>query len=550
LSKTVLPPDVSAASFAAALEQFERAIGAEWVFSNSEDLELYRDPYSFFWDTPDERLASAALAPATVAEVQKIVRIANQYKTPLYPISTGRNLTYGTAAPVMGGSIVVDLKRLNKIITVDDKRHYALVEPGVSYFDLYRYIQDHGLKVWIDCAEAGWGGPVGNALDHGVGLTTAPYRDHFGAHCGMEVVLPDGELMRTGMGAMPNGELWQEFKYGQGPWVDGLFGQGNFGIVTKMGFWLMPQPEAQFSGRVYFPRYSDLQALIEHLDYLENLGLIGYPSLDSPMGAETLGFGQAGQADRPLEELMAHGWPSRDRIEAFCDDRGGPVWRLTLRFYGSEETVKAGWAYARRRIAGSVTGVTFEDGNFYHLPLTAEERQKEHLAHFGIPSLQLFKIVEPDLNNGEPLDGHADFWAVLPRSAAGLLEGQRVIFETQRRMGVKPTFNPFSCPQMFYARSFNLGYSLATFRSDPEANKKGLALYNALVVACAEAGFPQYRSNIYTQELAASFYSFNGHSLQRFREVLKDAADPNGIMAPGRYGIWPKRLRASKAEPG
>ncbi len=62
----------------------------------------------------------------------------------------------------------------------------------------------------------------------------------------MEVVLADGDFVRTGMGALPGAGTWQQFKYGMGPLVDGLFSQSNFGIVTKMGFWLMPQPEAAF----------------------------------------------------------------------------------------------------------------------------------------------------------------------------------------------------------------------------------------------------------------------------------------------------------------
>ena len=69
-----------------------------------------------------------------------------------------------------------------------------------------------------------------------------PYGDHFMMQCGMEVVLANGEVMRTGMGAMPGTNTWQLFKYGFGPYVDGMFSQSNFGVVTKMGIWLMPEP--------------------------------------------------------------------------------------------------------------------------------------------------------------------------------------------------------------------------------------------------------------------------------------------------------------------
>lgn len=61
-------------------------------------------------------------------------------------------------------------------------------------------------------------------------------------HCGMEVVLPTGEVTRTGMGALPGNNTWQAFQYGYGPYPDGIFTQSNLGIVTKMGFWLMPDP--------------------------------------------------------------------------------------------------------------------------------------------------------------------------------------------------------------------------------------------------------------------------------------------------------------------
>ena len=56
--------------------------------------------------------------------------------------------------------------------------------------------------------------------------------------------------MRTGMGALPGSKTWQQYKAGFGPWIDGMFSQSNFGVVTKMGFWLMPQPETYFCGPV------------------------------------------------------------------------------------------------------------------------------------------------------------------------------------------------------------------------------------------------------------------------------------------------------------
>lgn len=151
-----LPPHLKVADFNAAIREFRSALGADWVFVTDDDVSLYRDAYSPARGEPDEKYASAAVAPKSVEEVQAVVRIANKYRIPLYPISTGRNLGYGGSAPVLSGSVVVDLKRMNRIIEVNEEQAYALVEPGVSYFDLHRYLQDHDIALWVDSPAPAW----------------------------------------------------------------------------------------------------------------------------------------------------------------------------------------------------------------------------------------------------------------------------------------------------------------------------------------------------------------------------------------------------------
>ncbi len=129
-----VPAGVSAADFAEALKAFEGVVGKDWVFSSEEDLEPYRDAYSIVWDEPEERLASAAVAPFTAEEVQAVVRIANERRIPIYPISTGKNLGYGGAAPVMTGSVVLDLKRMNRILEIDERNAYVAGRAGRQLF--------------------------------------------------------------------------------------------------------------------------------------------------------------------------------------------------------------------------------------------------------------------------------------------------------------------------------------------------------------------------------------------------------------------------------
>ena len=163
-----LPPGVKPDDFARALREFAAAVGPDWVFSSDSDVALYDDSFSPFSAEPElQRHASAAVAPDTVEQVQSIVKIANRYKVPLYAISTGRNLGYGGSAPVYSGSVVVDLKRMNRILEVNEAEGYMVVEPGVSFLDLRRYLDERNLPFMCSTPEPGWGSPIGNALDHG-----------------------------------------------------------------------------------------------------------------------------------------------------------------------------------------------------------------------------------------------------------------------------------------------------------------------------------------------------------------------------------------------
>src|ERR1700691_4421280 len=101
-----------------------------------------------------------------------------------------------------------------------------------------------------------------------------PMRDQFDPHCGMEVVLPNGEVMRTGMGALPNSKTWQQYRYGFGPYVNGMFSQSSLGVVTKMGFWLFPEPEAYLTGTVSVPKRDDLVPLVAGLAYPMNSSIV------------------------------------------------------------------------------------------------------------------------------------------------------------------------------------------------------------------------------------------------------------------------------------
>lgn len=532
----ITPPGVSAADFSAALAQFATVVGKDAVFSEGADLDLYRDAYSPLWGKAEERRASAAVAPTSVEQVQQLVRIANRYKIPLFPISTGKNLGYGGSAPGYSGSVVVDLKRMNRIIEVDDRRHFAIVEPGVSYFDLYNYIQERKLRVWIDCPEPGWGSVMGNALDRGVGWTVGYMRDHFGSHCGLEVVLPNGELMRTGMGALPKSETFAQFPYGFGPTVDGLFAQGNFGIVTRMGIWLMPEPEAYFTGKVRVRRRRDLIPLVDVMNRLEHSGIIGLPLYDSKL---------AHLDDAELRTLVAKPDVSDDELDQFATRRNLPTWEVTVQFYGPQETVAANWSYTKRLMREAVGDASFEDGPLFKFPMTAEEQKKVPFrVSIGAPSLEAFSQGPVRSRfNPNPMDGHLLFSPIIPKTGQAALEATRVLADIVAAAKIPGQNALYVTPQAWIYRSFLLVIGLPISRSDPKINEMSMEVFQKAVKVSAERGWAEYRTTPIFSDLVSNVYSFNDYALRRFTESLKDAADPNGIIAPGRGGIWPKHLR-------
>jgi (+)-pinoresinol hydroxylase len=522
-----LPPGVPQRDFQRALDEFRNAIGRDWVFTKDEDLNLYRDAYSPYWSEAEDRVPSAAVAPERVEQVQAIVRIANKYKIPLWAVSTGRNLGYGGSSPGYSGSVLVDLKRMNRVIEVNDKTHYAVVEPGVSYFDLYRYIQEHNLKVWIDPADPGWGSPVGNSLERGGGRT--PMRDHWNAVCGVEVVLPNGELLRTGMGGLPNTQVWHQYKYGFGPLVDGLFSQSNFGIVTRMGVWLMPAPEAYRDGRVSVPKHDDLNPFMEHYAYLMNSDILrGTMLLESPL----LNY-HVSQGGSFFD--MPNG-PSTAELDRMAADRNLPYWSAEFRFWGPPKVIEAQWEYVKERF-GTIPGASFQDGRNYRFPTEIDQSDSTLLVSLGIPNLGVFGLLQGG--------GHLGFSPILPMTGEAIFRAQKVYGQLYADMNL-PVGNQFAAlPWSYNPRALVLLFGIPMSR-DKAKNQDGRRIFERLVEVSAENGWAEYRTHVAFMDKVADMYSYNDHAMRRFHETLKDAIDPNGILSPGKSGIWPKRLRGDR----
>jgi 4-cresol dehydrogenase (hydroxylating) flavoprotein subunit len=522
-----LPREISGDVFDRALRTFARAIGDEWVVRGDQELEDYRDPFAFVSSDRTEYAPAAALRPQTVEEIQAIVKIANQHKIPLWTFSRGKNLGYGGPAPRVSGSVVLDLSRMKRI-EVNEELCHAVVEPGVTFFDLYEHIRERKLKLWISVPALGWGSVLGNALERGLGYT--PYGDHSDKICGMEIVLASGEVIRTGMGALPGARTWQSFKGGYGPSVDGLFMQSNFGVVTKAGIWLMPEPDFFVACDLHFEHESDLESIVDvtarlrREDIVQNIAVLSNAvRLISRRGARSQWF----QGDGVVPD---------DVVEKALRESGLGAWNLTFAMYGHEELADARLKIARQVFA-AIPGSKFASKK-WNVKDTGMDQlatlMGSESAQAGVPSLIPLGVLKYRGEDG----GHLGFSPVVAPSGKEAVKLANLV-------GARCHEHGFDYYGGFSFGSHHL-YSVMMILYDKQSDehrRQANQLCERLVVEAARLGFGEYRAHVAYMDLIGEQYSFNNHSLRRFVETLKDAADPNGILSPGKQGIWPRTMR-------
>ncbi len=218
------------------VNELEKIVGREFVSTNRADLYIYSYDLTF----AESKWPDIVVLPGSLEELKEIIVLANREKVAVVPYVAGGNVA-GLTIPLQGG-IILDLKRMNRIIEVNEIDMYAVVEPGVTFGQMKAYLEKyHPTLRYTYAFSPPSTGVMTNALVQG--LDNLSFRYGAASHwvSGLEILLPSGELVKIGSCAVS--KTWQAIV--PFPELSGLFlgWQGTTGLVTKMAVNLWPKTE-------------------------------------------------------------------------------------------------------------------------------------------------------------------------------------------------------------------------------------------------------------------------------------------------------------------
>ncbi len=499
--------------------------------------------------------ALAVVTPSSAGQVAELVKVARRHQTPLYPVSTGKNWGYGDACPVGGGQVIVELSRMNRIIEVDPTLAYAVIEPGVTQQQLSDYLIEHKLDLWIDCTGAGPDTSfMGNILERGFGHS--PYGNRLQHVAGMQVVLASGEVLDTGFGHYPNAKATHLFPYGVGPFLDGLFTQSNFGIVTRIGIWLMPKSDCINHFFCTVDQHDDIGPVVDALRPLRMNGTLR-SIIHIGNDLRVISGGTVYPRERAANAL-----PLPESLRAALREGAGVgAWTVSGALYGTERQVAAARHALRQALRGTAARTTILTERKLRLgallanllgATAAGKRLRARVdlgeslfaMNRGVPNGRFLAGAYWRRRGGLPSDfpkranpaqdNCGLLWVspILPLRGADLLALHRLVepvFKAHR-------FDLFVTFSMINERSLGGVITVAYDKDDEDEVARAKACYQALFDLCMAAGYVPYR--VGNQSMAE--LDPNGDVFWETVRNIKAALDPDGLISPGRYA--PPRL--------
>jgi glycolate oxidase len=233
------------------LKRFRRIVGSDGILCDPDELLVYEcDGYVVEKKSPD-----AVLFPTSTEQVAALVKLCNEFDVPFIPRGAGTSLAGGTLA--VGGGVMITLTRMRRILEVNLRDRYAVVEPGLVNVHLTQHLKGTGFHYAPDPSSQGACTIGGNVATNSGGPHTLKYGVTVNHVLGVEVVMPDGSVVELG-GPTENSPGYD---------LTGLFvgSEGTFGICTKVTVRITRNPAAYRTMLGVFETVSDATFAISNI---------------------------------------------------------------------------------------------------------------------------------------------------------------------------------------------------------------------------------------------------------------------------------------------
>ncbi|PKG85389.1 FAD-binding oxidoreductase [Colwellia sp. 75C3] len=298
-----------------------------------------------YFDKKQRRLM-AVITLTQSYEIKALLDLANQCAIDetlafsLYPISTGQNWGYGTSQPagLSKNIILVDLGKLTDIKHFDSELGLVTIEPGVTQQQLSDYLQLNNHDYMVPVTGAGPDCSIlANALERGYGIT--PYTDHFSAVTSIQGYWANGRPYQSAVNELDASDdkfVDKTFKWGLGPYLEGLFTQSNLGIVSQMTIRLAKK-KADFTS--FFIQMQDDALLEEAVPLIRQVlqdyeGIVG--SINLMDQRRLLSMFARNPKGNATHQVM-----NNKEIKTLANDLQAPSWTIVGSIYGSVGVVSA-----------------------------------------------------------------------------------------------------------------------------------------------------------------------------------------------------------------
>ncbi len=452
-------------------EALVEIVGKDYVSNQKEERYFYgRDPGLMKPHEPDY-----VVMPKTTEEIQEIVRLANKEKTPVVPKGAGLSLT-GLVIPQKGG-IVLDMKRMERILEVNEKARYVIVEGGTTHGVLKSYLQKHYPSLRHSIPDS----PpiatvVANAVIHGQGRLTQQHGFNSDMVSGLEVVLPTGEICRIGSCSV------SPYWFSKGPPLPDLTGLflgwfGTTGIITKLGLKLYPCKKIRDVMLFLTDRAELVPDIMLKLGYTEMMEDIVVSTQPIPLrfkGNFFILVFMTGDSDEEIEFKRKMAW---DTLWEYFDSRDGgfvsitPDMKTPMMAMPSKDTT---------RFADVRKGGGFE----YSGPIAPVEKYPDFV---------------------KKLEELASNYNLSYASAARVIDGGH-------------------CMMFSFSYTFN--------RADPDEMDRAKKALDEAAEFSLDQGGVIWKPNIDEQKMMMARMDPN---TLRLMGKIKELLDPNGIMNPGNW---------------